>query len=55
VGFALLDSANSHDSADVTIQDRDGKSCPVELVKLPFYDVDKHIPRGLPSTDDIPD
>lgn len=55
VGFALLDSANSLECTDVTIQDRDGKSCPVEFVVLPFYDVDKHIPRGLPSTDDIPD
>jgi aminomethyltransferase len=55
VGFALLDSADSLDCADVTIVDRDGKPCPLEFVALPFYDVDKHIPRGLPSTDDIPD
>jgi len=55
VGFALLDSAGSLDCSDVRIQDRDGNSCPVEFVALPFYDVDKHIPRGLPSTDDIPD
>jgi aminomethyltransferase len=55
VGFALLDSANSLDCGDVTIEDRDGKPCPVEFVALPFYDVDKHIPRGLPSTDDITD
>ena len=55
VGFALLDSAGSLDCGDVSIEDRDGNSCPVEFVALPFYDVDKHIPRGLPSTDDIPD
>jgi aminomethyltransferase len=55
VGFALLDSANSLDCGDVTIEDRDGKPCPVEFVALPVSDVDKHIPRGLPSTDDITD
>ena len=55
VGFALLDSPSCLDCGDVTIQDRDGNPCPLEFVALPFYDVDKHIPRGLPSTDDIPD
>jgi len=55
VGFALLDTAEHLDCADVTVQDRDGNPCPLEFVALPFYDVDKHIPRGLPSTDDITD
>jgi aminomethyltransferase len=55
VGFALLDSAASLNCADVFIENRDGTVCPVEFVELPFYDVDKNIPRGLPSTDDIAD
>jgi len=49
VGFALLDSAAFMGSSDVTINNRAGDPCPVELVELPFYDAEKNIPRGLPS------
>jgi glycine cleavage system aminomethyltransferase T len=55
VGFALLDSPEYLDRKQVTVADRDGNPCLLEFVALPFYDVDKHIPRGLPSTDDIAD
>jgi len=35
----------------VSITDRDGVDCSVELVALPFYDAEKNIPRGLETLD----
>ena len=51
VGFALFDSADNMQGSGYTVSDRDGNACPVELVDLPFYDVDKKIPRGLEAAD----
>ena len=51
VGFALLDSPQWMKATDLVGYDRDGNVCPVELVRLPFYDAEKNIPRGLPATD----
>ena len=51
VGFVLFDSADSMQGSGYTVADRDGRDCPVELVDLPFYDVDKKIPRGLEAAD----
>jgi aminomethyltransferase len=49
VGFALFESADDLDCNAITVTDRDGEPCPIELVELPFYDAEKNIPRGLPS------
>jgi glycine cleavage system aminomethyltransferase T len=54
-GFALFDSAEAMQSGGLVIADRDGDGCPIELVELPFYDAAKNIPRGLPTTDGVPD
>lgn len=51
VGFALLDSAQQMSASGVTVTDRGGDACPVELVELPFYDAEKNIPRGLRPVD----
>lgn len=51
VGFALLDSPQWMTATDLVGHDRDGNTCPLELVQLPFYDAEKNIPRGLPATD----
>jgi len=53
IGFALLDSADHMQAGGVTIADRGGEPCPVELVDLPFYDAEKNLPRGLPSPHDV--
>jgi len=47
VGFALLDAPEHLQADGLSIVDRDGNACPVELVELPFYDAEKNIPRGL--------
>jgi len=51
VGFVLLDSPEYMGASGLSITDRDGGECPVELVELPFYDAEKNIPRGLEPTD----
>ncbi|MDH3857490.1 MAG: aminomethyl transferase family protein, partial [Gammaproteobacteria bacterium] len=51
VGFVLLDSPEFMGTSGVSITDRDGVDCPVELVDLPFYDAEKNIPRGLEPVD----
>lgn len=51
VGFALLDSPEHLDAREISVIDRAGNACAVELVELPFYDAEKNIPRGLPSPD----
>ena len=53
VGFALLDSADSMKADGVTVNDRGGEACALEMVDLPFYDAEKNIPRGLPSPDSV--
>jgi len=53
VGFALFESASGLDYSAISVSDRAGEPCPIELVDLPFYDAEKNIPRGLPSPDDI--
>ena len=53
VGFVLFDAADSIGSSGLTVFDRDGNECPVELIELPFYDAEKNIPRGLESTDGL--
>lgn len=55
VGFALLESAEQLAAGAVTVSNRDGKACPLQFVDLPFYDAEKNIPRGLPSSHDIVD
>ena len=51
IGFALLESPQCRDAADITVNDRNGEPCALDLVELPFYDAEKNIPRGLPSAD----
>ncbi len=51
VGFVLFESAEAMRAKGLVIADRDGNDCPIELVDLPFYDAEKNIPRGLPSSD----
>jgi len=51
VGFVLFDSAQAMNSDGLTVSDRDGNDCPMELVELPFYDAEKNIPRGLEPVD----
>jgi len=51
VGFVLFDSADRMSSSRLTVSDRDGSECSVELIELPFYDTEKKIPRGLETTD----
>ena len=51
VGFALLDSADLMSTGGLSVADRDGNDCAIELVDLPFYDAEKNIPRGLPPID----
>ena len=53
VGFALFESANDLGCTSITVKDRAGEPCSIELVELPFYDAEKNIPRGLPSPHDI--
>jgi glycine cleavage system aminomethyltransferase T len=53
VGFVLFDAADSMNSSGLTVSDRDGNECPVELIELPFYDAEKNIPRGLESPDGL--
>ena len=53
VGFVLFDAADSIGSSGLTVFDRDGSECSVELIELPFYDAEKNIPRGLESTDGL--
>ena len=48
VGFALLDSPEHVGGSGVIAIQRDGGECEIELVDLPFYDLEKNIPRGLP-------
>ena len=48
VGFALLDSPDHMGADGVTAAQRDGSECEIELIDLPFYDIEKNIPRGLP-------
>lgn len=55
VGFALLDSASGLECSAISVKDRAGEPCPIELVELPFYDTEKNIPRGLPSSDGFAD
>jgi aminomethyltransferase len=55
VGFVLFDSPESMNHSEVTVSERDGNACPVELVELPFYDAEKNIPRGLETTDGLID
>lgn len=51
VGFAIFDSAEVLQQTGLAALDRDGSECPVELIKLPFYDAEKRIPRGLADAD----
>lgn len=51
VGFVLFDSPDQLSASGLTVADRNGKQQPVELVKLPFYDAEKRLPRGLPDAD----
>jgi aminomethyltransferase len=51
VGFVLLDSPEFMDSSGLSVTDRHGDACAVELVQLPFYDAEKNIPRGLEPID----
>jgi len=53
VGFALFESASGLDCSAISVNDRAGEPCPIELVDLPFYDTEKNIPRGLPSAHNI--
>jgi len=53
VGFVLFDAADSMNNTGLTVSDRDGNECPVELIELPFYDAEKNIPRGLEVTDGL--
>jgi aminomethyltransferase len=55
VGFVLFDSPESMTLSGITVSERDGNACPVELVELPFYDAEKNIPRGLETTDGLID
>jgi len=55
VGFALLDSASGLECSAISVNDRAGEPCAIELVELPFYDAEKNIPRGLPSSDGFAD
>lgn len=55
VGFVLFDSSEQLTSSGLGIIDREGNSCPIELIELPFYDHEKNIPRGLPCADDFTD
>lgn len=48
VGFVLLDSPGYMQATGLTVRQRDGDECAIELVDLPFYDAEKNIPRGLP-------
>jgi aminomethyltransferase len=49
IGFTLLESASCLECSGITVNDRAGEPCQIELVELPFYDAEKNIPRGLPS------
>ena len=49
IGFALFESAEDLECTSISVNDRAGEPCPIELVELPFYDAEKNIPRGLPS------
>jgi aminomethyltransferase len=51
VGFVLLDAPGYMRASGLTLSDRDGSECPIELVDLPFYDTEKNIPRGLEPVD----
>jgi aminomethyltransferase len=51
VGFVLLDAPGSMQARGLSVTDRDGNACSVELVSLPFYDAEKNIPRGLEPVD----
>jgi aminomethyltransferase len=53
VGFVLFDSPEQLTRKGLDIVDREGNTCPIELVELPFYDHEKNIPRGLPCADDF--
>ena len=55
VGFALFDAPEGLECSGITVTDRSGEACPVELVELPFYDAEKNIPRGLPSPHNLSD
>jgi glycine cleavage system aminomethyltransferase T len=55
VGFVLFDSPESMNGSAFSVAERDGNTCPVELVELPFYDAEKNIPRGLESADSFSD
>jgi aminomethyltransferase len=50
IGFALFESAGDLECTSISVNDRAGEPCPIELVELPFYDAEKNIPRGLPSS-----
>lgn len=45
VGFVLLDDAGLMQQTGLVVADREGNELPLELVRLPFYDRDKRIPR----------
>ena len=46
VGYLLLDNPNLIRESILGVVDREGRECPVQLTSLPFYDVEKLIPRG---------
>ena len=45
VGFVLLDDAGLMEQTGLVVTDREGNELPLALVKLPFYDPEKRIPR----------
>jgi glycine cleavage system aminomethyltransferase T len=46
VGYILLDKPDFIRESSLGVVDREGRECPVQLTSLPFYDVEKLIPRG---------
>jgi aminomethyltransferase len=55
IGFALFESASDLHCGSISVNDRSGEPCPIELLELPFYDAEKNIPRGVPSEHDFTD
>jgi len=51
VGFMLLDNPDLMRETVLGAVDREGRDCPVQLTSLPFYDMEKLIPRGQPPLD----
>lgn len=55
VGFVLLDSPEFMQADGLRAVDRKGRECAIELQALPFYDAEKHLPRGLEPVTGDPD